>query len=88
MEYGGSYAHTEKKMVNRSGFGATSNSQWWAKRFLGMKRDFFKGTEEPINCKNATGSDQWNGLLCPNEDTFSFLIPVEAKNGSLYLLII
>ncbi|WGE85819.1 TonB-dependent hemoglobin/transferrin/lactoferrin family receptor [Actinobacillus equuli] len=84
LEYGGSYAHTEKKMVNRSGFGATSNSQWWAKRFLGMKRDFFKGTEEPINCKNATGSDQWNGLLCPNEDTFSFLIPVEAKNGSLY----
>ncbi|WGE89575.1 TonB-dependent hemoglobin/transferrin/lactoferrin family receptor [Actinobacillus arthritidis] len=85
FEYGGSYNQTEKKMVNHSGFSATGNTQWWARRFLGVKTNYFKnGEEEAITCSNASGSDQWNGLLCPNQDTFSFLIPVEAKNSSLY----
>lgn len=85
LEYGGAYNQTEKKMVNRSGFGAFGQAQWWAKRFFGFRTNFAKGgVEEAITCENATGADQWNGLLCPSEGEFSFLIPVKAENASLY----
>lgn len=76
MTYGASYETTEKSMVNKSGYNAWS-STWWSDKTLGW--DF---SEKLRTCDN---SSTFNGLLCPRHTTFSFLIPVKTKDGSVYL---
>lgn len=76
MTYGASYETTEKSMVNKSGCNAWS-STWWSDKTLGW--DF---SEKLRTCDN---SSTFNGLLCPRHTTFSFLIPVKTKDGSVYL---
>ncbi|MPW47080.1 TonB-dependent receptor domain-containing protein [Moraxella catarrhalis] len=76
MTYGASYEITEKSMVNKSGCNAWS-STWWSDKTLGW--DF---SEKLRTCDN---SSTFNGLLCPRHTTFSFLIPVKTKDGSVYL---
>lgn len=76
MTYGASYETTEKSMVNKSGCNAWS-STWWSDKTLGW--DF---SEKLRTCDN---SSTLNGLLCPRHTTFSFLIPVKTKDGSVYL---
>lgn len=76
MTYGASYETTEKSMVNKSGYNAWS-STWWSDKTLGL--DF---SEKLRTCDN---SSTFNGLLCPRHTTFSFLIPVKTKDGSVYL---
>lgn len=63
-------------MVNKSGYNAWS-STWWSDKTLGW--DF---SEKLRTCDN---SSTFNGLLCPRHTTFSFLIPVKTKDGSVYL---
>lgn len=76
MTYGASYETTEKSMVNKSGYNAWSLT-WWSDKTLGW--DF---SEKLRTCDN---SSTFNGLLCPRHTTFSFLIPVKTKDGSVYL---
>ena len=76
ITYGANYETTEKSMVNKSGYNAWS-STWWSDKTLGW--DF---SEKLRTCDN---SSTFNGLLCPRHNTFSFLIPVKTKDGSVYL---
>ncbi|HHV6495928.1 TPA: TonB-dependent hemoglobin/transferrin/lactoferrin family receptor, partial [Haemophilus influenzae] len=86
LQYGSSYNTTMKRMVNRAGYDAT-DVQWWAKRTLGTKTDYFKKPLEeiPETCEN-TSSSAWNAFLCPRVDPeFSYLLPIKTKEKSVYL---
>nr|WP_240323899.1 TonB-dependent hemoglobin/transferrin/lactoferrin family receptor [Haemophilus influenzae] len=83
LQYGSSYNTTMKRMVNRAGYDAT-DVQWWAKRTLGTRRDFFQGGKEIVEtCATTSG---WNAFLCPRVDPeFSYLLPIKTKEKSVYL---
>ncbi|MBN6711178.1 TonB-dependent hemoglobin/transferrin/lactoferrin family receptor [Haemophilus haemoglobinophilus] len=76
FEYGASYVKTKKEMVNKEGYYG-SNPQWWVPQFPGMKND-----TEVKSCADIS-YEPWT--ICPkNEPVFSFLVPVESKNGAVY----
>lgn len=87
LSYGISYAKTNKEMINHTGYHAI-NPTWWANSFLGVKAD---GTPY-ATCEEARADTSWGAnknytsLTCPTKDTYSFLIPVAAKDKSLYLM--
>ncbi|HHF7104214.1 TPA: TonB-dependent hemoglobin/transferrin/lactoferrin family receptor, partial [Haemophilus influenzae] len=84
LQYGSSYNTTMKRMVNRAGNDAT-DVQWWAKRTLGTKIDYFNNPKEeiPETCENTYS---WNAFLCPRVDPeFSYLLPIKTKEKSVYL---
>ena len=70
-------------MVNRAGNDA-SDVQWWAKRTLGTKTEYWpKHQEVPETCATTSG---WNAFLCPRVDPeFSYLLPIKTKEKSVYL---
>lgn len=78
LDYGIEHSITERSMVNVSGSEGRL-PQWWATQYLG--KDF---SDNPYNCQNAPSSDKWNSYLCPRADTYSFLMPVEATDSSVY----
>lgn len=80
LEYGLSYSKTEKSMTNRSGY-KSLHHEWYAKPTLGPSPT---DPTKTLKCENASSSDRWNALLCPTENTYSFLVPVVTKNKSLY----
>ncbi|HHF5623911.1 TPA: TonB-dependent receptor, partial [Haemophilus influenzae] len=84
LQYGSSYNTTMKRMVNRAGNDA-SDVQWWAKRTLGIKTEYFpKVRDVPETCENTTSS--WSANLCPRVDPeFSYLLPIKTKEKSVYL---
>ncbi|QGM80877.1 TonB-dependent hemoglobin/transferrin/lactoferrin family receptor [Otariodibacter oris] len=70
ISYGGSYAETKKRMVNRQGYDAT-NPQWWAETYA-----------PDCSAPGVAG----NALSCPvSEGETSFLVPVKSKEGALYI---
>lgn len=85
FRYGGLYNQTDKSMVNRQGYEAY-NKSWWAKYFFAKKN---KGTQyltnfQPDKCTPHAGNDY--STLCSHEDdTFSFLIPVETQTSAFYM---
>ncbi|HHF3796070.1 TPA: TonB-dependent hemoglobin/transferrin/lactoferrin family receptor, partial [Haemophilus influenzae] len=82
LQYGSSYNTTMKRMVNRAGNDA-SDVQWWAKRTLGTRYDYFKSQEIVETCATTSG---WNAFLCPRVDPeFSYLLPIKTKEKSVYL---
>ncbi|HHF6109199.1 TPA: TonB-dependent hemoglobin/transferrin/lactoferrin family receptor, partial [Haemophilus influenzae] len=83
LQYGSSYNTTMKRMVNRAGNDAT-DVQWWAKRTLGIKTEYWPQYQEvPETCENTTS---WNANLCPRVDPeFSYLLPIKTKEKSVYL---
>ncbi|HHF4355263.1 TPA: TonB-dependent hemoglobin/transferrin/lactoferrin family receptor [Haemophilus influenzae] len=82
LQYGSSYNTTMKRMVNRAGNDAT-DVQWWAKRTLGTRYDFFQDKEIVETCATTSG---WNAFLCPRVDPeFSYLLPIKTKEKSVYL---
>ncbi|HHF3500361.1 TPA: TonB-dependent hemoglobin/transferrin/lactoferrin family receptor, partial [Haemophilus influenzae] len=85
LQYGSSYNTTMKRMVNRAGNDA-SDVQWWAKRTLGTKKEYYPTEHEvPETCEN-TSSSAWNAFLCPRVDPeFSYLLPIKTKEKSVYL---
>ncbi|HHF5688243.1 TPA: TonB-dependent hemoglobin/transferrin/lactoferrin family receptor, partial [Haemophilus influenzae] len=84
LQYGSSYNTAMKRMVNRAGNDAT-DVQWWAKRTLGIKTEYWPQYQEvPETCENTTSS--WNANLCPRVDPeFSYLLPIKTKEKSVYL---
>ena len=78
LDYGLEYSTTKKSMVNISGSEGRL-PQWWTTQYLGKS---FTGT--PYTCQTALSEDKWNSYLCPKSDTYSFLIPVEATDSSVY----
>ncbi len=88
LEYGASYAKTEKSMVNQEGYFAYL-PQWWANGFIGLRKD---GVSLYDNCAQAKdlNVDKWhsrntNSYACPSDSPLtSFLIPVETQNGAFY----
>lgn len=84
LQYGSSYNTTMKRMVNRAGYDAT-DVQWWAKRTLGTKTDYYSLSpkEIPETCENTYS---WNAFLCPAVDPeFSYLLPIKTTGKSVYL---
>ncbi|HHE9464496.1 TPA: TonB-dependent hemoglobin/transferrin/lactoferrin family receptor, partial [Haemophilus influenzae 10810] len=82
LQYGSSYNTTMKRMVNRAGNDA-SDVQWWAKRTLGTRYDYFKSQEIVETCATTSG---WNAFLCPRVDPeFSYLLPIKTKEKLVYL---
>lgn len=80
LKYGFMYNQTEKEMINYKGNHAR-DVQWWANRFVGTD---WRGNLE--SCATTTSSSiKWNPVICPRDEVFSFLIPVESKTGSLML---
>ncbi|HHE9475078.1 TPA: TonB-dependent receptor plug domain-containing protein, partial [Haemophilus influenzae 10810] len=54
LQYGSSYNTTMKRMVNRAGNDA-SDVQWWAKRTLGTKKEYYPTEREvPETCENTS----------------------------------
>ena len=87
LSYGGLYSKSDKRMVNRQGYGPI-NKQWWANTFFGISNTNpsfpILGTWYADKCKLYNGNDYVS--LCGHEDDpFSFLIPVETKTGALYV---
>ncbi|HHF3870339.1 TPA: TonB-dependent receptor, partial [Haemophilus influenzae] len=84
LQYGGSYNTAMKRMVNRAGYNAY-DVQWWAKRTLGTKKEYYpKEMEVPETCENT--SSPWNANLCPRVDPeFSYLLPIKTTGKSVYL---
>ncbi|HHF6463352.1 TPA: TonB-dependent hemoglobin/transferrin/lactoferrin family receptor, partial [Haemophilus influenzae] len=84
LQYGGSYNTTMKRMVNRAGYNAY-DVQWWAKRTLGKRYDYWTGRDIVETCA-TTSSDTYNANLCPRVDPeFSYLLPIKTKEKSVYL---
>lgn len=83
LQYGSSYNTTMKRMVNRAGYDAY-DVQWWAKRTLGIRTEYYPTKQEvPETCKNTYS---WNAFLCPAVDPeFSYLLPIKTKEKSVYL---
>ncbi|HHF6499166.1 TPA: TonB-dependent hemoglobin/transferrin/lactoferrin family receptor, partial [Haemophilus influenzae] len=82
LQYGSSYNTTMKRMVNRAGYDAT-DVQWWAKRTLGTRFDFWKNKDIVETCGDTSS---WNAFLCPRVDPeFSYLLPIKTKEKSVYL---
>ncbi|HHF6265399.1 TPA: TonB-dependent hemoglobin/transferrin/lactoferrin family receptor [Haemophilus influenzae] len=82
LQYGGSYNTAMKRMVNRAGYNAY-DVQWWAKRTLGLKTDWYTNKETPETCENTYS---WNAFLCPQVDPeFSYLLPIKTTGKSVYL---
>ncbi|MGC7589587.1 TonB-dependent hemoglobin/transferrin/lactoferrin family receptor [Bisgaard Taxon 46] len=76
LEYGGAYSKSKKEMINKEGYYGR-NPQWWVTAFPGVKDDKSIKTCEDLSYNPWT--------LCPKtEPVFSFLVPVEAKNGAIY----
>ncbi|MDG6882307.1 Heme-repressible hemoglobin-binding protein [Phocoenobacter uteri] len=80
LAYGGSFAHTEKSMVNYSGQRLV-NVKWWA---LNSYFDKVDENGTPLCSLNGWGEKGSPNCYRQNEVT-SFLIPVKTKNGALYL---
>ncbi|MFC0933270.1 TonB-dependent hemoglobin/transferrin/lactoferrin family receptor [Pasteurella multocida] len=75
LEYGGIYSKSNKEMINKEGYYG-SNPQWWVTAFPGVNGNSIKTCAE-------IRYEPWT--LCPKtEPIFSFLVPVEAKNGAIY----
>ncbi|HHF3646099.1 TPA: TonB-dependent hemoglobin/transferrin/lactoferrin family receptor, partial [Haemophilus influenzae] len=84
LQYGGSYNTAMKRMVNRAGYNAY-DVQWWAKRTLGERFNFFK-EENIVETCATTSSDAYNANLCPRVDPeFSYLLPIKTTGKSVYL---
>ena len=84
LQYGGSYNTAMKRMVNRAGYNAY-DVQWWAKRTLGKRYDYWAGKEIVETCA-TTSSGSYNANLCPHVDPeFSYLLPIKTTGKSVYL---
>ena len=84
LQYGGSYNTAMKRMVNRAGYNAY-DVQWWAKRTLGKRYDYWEGKEIVETCATAS-SGSYNANLCPHVDPeFSYLLPIKTTGKSVYL---
>ncbi|HHF0498337.1 TPA: TonB-dependent hemoglobin/transferrin/lactoferrin family receptor [Haemophilus influenzae] len=84
LQYGGSYNTAMKRMVNRAGYDAY-DVQWWAKRTLGTRYDFWTQQDIVETCA-TTSSDAYNANLCPRVDPeFSYLLPIKTTGKSVYL---
>ncbi|HHF3618793.1 TPA: TonB-dependent hemoglobin/transferrin/lactoferrin family receptor, partial [Haemophilus influenzae] len=83
LQYGGSYNTAMKRMVNRAGYNAY-DVQWWAKRTLGTRYDFWTQKDIVETCA-TTSSNAYNANLCPRVDPeYSFLLPVTTTGKSAY----